>query len=109
MKSTLRTHLSLDFVLRLSAGKEAFLRHLKVIGTNTIVRMNTVGVHDATSETLLAATRVDIATAFFCPDSLRKGRLLNSLPLAQTIRVGVKRVFVSCQSQPPMRLSAYSV
>ncbi|CAM9667043.1 unnamed protein product [Ectocarpus fasciculatus] len=29
MKATLRTHLTLDFVLRLPAGKEAFLRHLK--------------------------------------------------------------------------------
>lgn len=30
MNATLRTHLTLDFVLRLPAGKEAFLRHLKV-------------------------------------------------------------------------------
>eukprot|EP00752_Nemacystus_decipiens_P018411 g16510.t1 len=30
MKATLRTHLTLDFVLRLPAGKAAFLRHLKV-------------------------------------------------------------------------------
>ncbi|CAM9942487.1 unnamed protein product, partial [Scytosiphon promiscuus] len=29
MNATLRTHLTLDFVLRLPAGKEAFLRHLK--------------------------------------------------------------------------------
>ncbi|CAN0040423.1 unnamed protein product, partial [Ectocarpus sp. 12 AP-2014] len=29
MKATLRTHLTLEFVLRLPAGKEAFLRHLK--------------------------------------------------------------------------------
>eukprot|EP00903_Cladosiphon_okamuranus_P016338 g15067.t1 len=29
MKATLSTHLTLDFVLRLPAGKEAFLRHLK--------------------------------------------------------------------------------
>lgn len=36
MKATLRTHLTLEFVLRLPAGKEAFLRHLKVL---PVVRM----------------------------------------------------------------------